>query len=176
MEYRLSFQTNREYAAHGTHFPAMVERWKEEHLQMRNQLKDIRTMAASMYSLEDCSIGMCKLIEMQDQILSLVEELEQHSEWEERELFPLLHTYLHPTTALSITRSLLVLEQDHDLAKRVVQSYVDGVNLMKVPIDLAYMQLMISELVTACLILLKHITLEEELVYPLADRILENLA
>jgi iron-sulfur cluster repair protein YtfE (RIC family) len=176
MEYRLSIQTNREYAAQGIHFPAMVERWKEEHLKMRNQLKEIRKMAASLYSLEDCSIGMCKLIEMQDQILSLVEELEQHADWEEQELFPVLHTYLHPTTALSITRSLTVLEQDHDLAKKVVQSYVDGVNGMKVPIDLEFMQLMISELVTACLILLKHITLEEELVYPLADLILENLA
>ncbi|NEW08299.1 hypothetical protein GK047_20055 [Paenibacillus sp. SYP-B3998] len=175
MEYRLSIQTNREYASHGTLFPAMVERWKEEHLQMRNQLKEIRVMAASMYSLEDCSIGMCKLIELQDRMLSLIEDLELHSEWEEMELFPLLQTYLHPTTALSISRSVTVLEQDHDLAKRVVQSYVDGVNSMRVPIDLEFLHLMTSELVTACLILLKHFTLEEELVYPLADRILENL-
>ncbi|MBD0382609.1 hemerythrin domain-containing protein [Paenibacillus sedimenti] len=176
MEYRLSIQSNREYAEWGIPFPAIVERWKEEHRQMRNQLADIRMTAVSLFSLEDCSIGMCRLIELQDRILSLIEELEQHSEWEEQELFPRLHTYLHPTTALSISRSITVLEQDHDLAKRVVQSYVDGVNGMKVPIDLEFLQLMTSELVTACLILLKHITLEEELVYPLTDQIVNNLA
>ena len=117
------------------YFPMLVERLKEEHVQMREQLSEIRTMAASLYSLEDCSIGMCKLIELQDLILSLVEELEQHSEWEEKVLFPLLQSYLHPTTALSVSRSMTVLEQDHDLAKRVVQAFVDGVNAMKVPID-----------------------------------------
>jgi len=176
MEYRLSIQTNREDAGQGASFPAIVARWKEEHQQMRGQLTEIRKTAATLYSLEDCSIGMCRLIELQDSILLLIEDLEQHSEWEEQELFPRLYTYVHPTTALSMTRSITVLEQDHDLAKRVVQSYVDGVNNMKVPIDVEFLQLMTSELVTACLILLKHITLEEELVYPLTDQILKNLA
>jgi iron-sulfur cluster repair protein YtfE (RIC family) len=158
------------------YFPLLVERLKKEHVQMREQLSEIRTMAASLYSLEDCSIGMCKLIELQDLILSLVEELEQHSEWEEKELFPLLQSYLQPTTALSVSRSMTVLEQDHDLAKRVVQVFVDGVNAMKMPIDEEFLHLMASELMTACLILLKHFTLEEELVYPLTDRIVEQLA
>lgn len=176
MNDRLSIQTNREYIVDPGNFPILVERLKEEHLQMRGQLAEIRTMAASLYSLEDCSIGMCKLIELQDLILSLVEELEQHSEWEENELFPLLQSYLHPTTALSVSRSITVLEQDHDLAKRVVQTFVDGVNTMKVPIDEEFLHVMASELMTACLILLRHFTLEEELVYPLADRIVEQLS
>jgi iron-sulfur cluster repair protein YtfE (RIC family) len=176
MKDRLSIQTNREYIADPGYFPILVERLKEEHLQMRGQLAVIRTMAASLYSLGDCSIGMCKLIELQDLILSLVEELEQHSEWEESELFPLLQSYLPQTTALSVSRSVTVLEQDHDLAKRVVQTFVDGVNAMKVPIDEEFLHVMASELMTACLILLRHFTLEEELVYPLADRIVEQLS
>lgn len=176
MNDRLSIRTNREYIMDPGYFPMLVERLKEEHVQMREQLSRIRTMAASLYSLEDCSIGMCKLIELQDLILSLVEELEQHSEWEEKELFPHLQSYLHPTTALSVSRSMTVLEQDHDLAKRVVQAFVDGVNAMKVPIDEEFLHLMASELMTACLLLLKHFTLEEELVYPLTDRIVEQLS
>lgn len=175
MNHRLSIQTKREQFADPGYFPMLVERLKEEHLQMREQLSEIRTMAASLFSLEDCSIGMCKLIELQDRILFLIEELEQHSEWEERVLFPQLQSYLHPTTALSVSRSITVLEQDHDLAKRVVQTFVDGVNAMKVPIDEEFLHLMASELSTACLILLKHFTLEEELVYPLTDRIMEQL-
>lgn len=176
MKERLSIQTNRAYTVDPGYFPMLVQRLKEEHVQMREQLSEIRTMAAALYSLEDCSIGMCKLIELQDLILSLVEELEQHSEWEEKELFPHLQAYLQPTAALSVSRSMTVLEQDHDLAKRVVQSFVDGVNAMKVPIDMAFLHLMASELMTACLILLKHFTLEEELVYPLTDRIVEQLS
>ncbi|TXK77963.1 hemerythrin domain-containing protein [Paenibacillus sp. N3.4] len=176
MDERLSIQRNGEYAANSIYFPLIVERLKEEHKQMREEISEIRKLAVSLLSLEDCSMGMCKLIELQDRILSLIEELEQHSEWEEQELFPLLQSYLHPTMALSVSRSVTVLEQDHDLAKRVVQSFVDGVNAMKVPIDLTFLQVMASELMTACLILLKHFTLEEELVYPLADGILEKLA
>ncbi|NQX67525.1 hemerythrin domain-containing protein [Paenibacillus alba] len=173
---RLSIRTNRETTLDPSYFPMLVERLKEEHLQMREQLTEIRTMAASLYSLVDCSIGMCKLIELQDRILYLVEELEQHSEWEEQDLFPQLQAYLNGAMALSFSRSITVLEQDHDLAKRVVQAFVDGVNAMKVPIDMEFLHLMASELMTACLILLKHFTLEEELVYPLIDPIVEQLS
>ncbi|UJF34604.1 hemerythrin domain-containing protein [Paenibacillus hexagrammi] len=175
MDIRLGAQAKSELAAHPAHFPAIVQRLKEEHEQMRDQLAEIRTMAVSLYSLTDCSIGMCKLIELQDRILSLVEELEQHSEWEEKELFPLLQSYFSRAKAFSIARSIIVLEQDHDLAKQVVKAYVDGVNAMRVPIDMEFLHYMTAELVRACLLLLKHFTLEEELVYPLINQILSEL-
>ncbi|WNR43442.1 hemerythrin domain-containing protein [Paenibacillus roseipurpureus] len=176
MSDRLSIQTNRAGNMNPSEFIKLAQRLKEEHVQMREQLSEIRTMAAALYVLDDCSIGMCRLIDLQDRILSLVEELEQHSEWEEQELFPNLQSYLHPTMAISVSRSVHVLEQDHDLAKKVVQSYVNGVNAMSVPIDMDFVHVMASELLTACLILLKHFTLEEELVYPLMDRIVEQIS
>ncbi|CAN7345647.1 MULTISPECIES: hemerythrin domain-containing protein [unclassified Paenibacillus] len=175
MSDRLSIQTNRADNVNPSEFRMLAQRLKEEHVQMREQLSDIRTLAAALYTLDDCSIGMCRLIELQDGILSLVEELEQHSEWEEQVLFPSLQSYLHPTMAISVSRSMHVLEQDHDLAKRVVQSYVNGVNAMSVPVDMDFVHVMASELLTACLILLKHFTLEEELVYPLIDRIMDQI-
>ncbi|MGG1551912.1 MULTISPECIES: hemerythrin domain-containing protein [Paenibacillus] len=176
MNDRLSIQTNRAGLVQQRDFRELAQRLKEEHVQMREQLAEIRATASALFSLDDCSIGMCKLIKLQDAILCLIEELEQHSEWEDQELFPSLQSYLHPTMALSVARSIIVLEQDHDLAKRVVQSYVNGVNAMRVPIDEDFLHVMASELLTACLLLLKHFTLEEELVYPLLDRIVEQIS
>lgn len=172
MENRPGAQANLQYAASPANLRAIVERLQTEHAQMRGRLTEIRVMAVSLYSLQDCSVGMCKLIELQDRILCLVEDLEQHSEWEERELFPLLQSYFHRAKAFSIARSIIVLEQDHDLAKEVVRSYVDGVNAMKVPIDLEFLHFMTTELIKACLLLLKHFSLEEEFVYPLVEQIL----
>jgi iron-sulfur cluster repair protein YtfE (RIC family) len=175
MDFKQGIHANLDYAAHPASFLSMVERLKEEHEAMQDQLKEIRTMAGEVYTLEDCTEGMCKLVRLQDRILVLIEDLDRHSEWEERELFPILQSYVNRYMKPSITPSIWVMEKDHDLAKQFVQSYIDGVNGMKAPIDRGFLKEMTSQLIQACLLLLEHFTLEEELVFPLTDQLLTDI-
>lgn len=152
-----------------------VERLKEEHESMQLQLRDIRKMADSLYLLDDCDQGMCELIDLQDRVMVLIEDLDRHSEWEQKELFPILQTYFNRYMIPSITPSIWVMEKDHELAKQFTQSFIDGVNGMKPPIDKDFLKEMTSQLIQSCLILLEHFTLEEELVFPLADQLLTDM-
>jgi iron-sulfur cluster repair protein YtfE (RIC family) len=175
MDFKQGIHTNLDYAVHPTSILSMVDRLKKEHVAMQDQLKEIRTMAGEVYMLEDCTEGMCKLVSLQDRILVLIEDLDRHSEWEERELFPILQNYFNQYMMPSITPSIRVMEKDHDLAKQFVQSYMDGVNGMKAPIDRGFLKEMTSQLIQACVLLLEHFKLEEELVFPLTDQLLTDI-
>lgn len=164
-----------DHAAHPTRFLFLVDRLKEEHAVMQIQLKEIRATAGSLYTLENCAEGACKLIELRERIMILVEDLDRHSQWEEQELFPQLQSYFNRYMMPSITPSIWVMEKDHELAKQFVQSFIDGVNDMGSPIDKIFLKEMASQLVQACLILMEHFTLEEELVFPLADQLLTDI-
>lgn len=164
-----------DYAAHPTQFLTIIERLKEEHEAMQLQLAEIRTMAGALYNETDCSKGLCKLVELQDRITVLVDELDAHAQWEEQELYPVLKTYFNRYLMPSITPSIWVMEKDHELAKLFVQSFIDGVNGAQAPIDQAFLKEMASQLIQACLILLEHFNLEEELVFPLADQLLTDI-
>ncbi|NEW05824.1 hemerythrin domain-containing protein [Paenibacillus sp. SYP-B3998] len=152
-----------------------TDRLKEEHEQLRSQLRILESNAKEVILIDDTAKGLQVLQQLRTQTAQFENELEQHSEWEEQELFPFLLTYFHRQMAPSIMPSFWVLEKDHQLGVSFIQSFNEAI--IEAPPLIVKKRLVeaASNLVQACLILNDHFTMEEQLILPLTDKVLTDL-
>lgn len=161
-------------SARPTLFVEAVDRLKAEHDELRALLYNIRNKGNGVASASTIAAARARLQELRSDVTAMMKKLQQHADWEERELFPMLSRYFHRMYAPSILPSIWVMEKDHQLAELFVQSFMESVNgyLAGQPIPVKET---VSHLVQACLILTEHLNLEEEVVYPMTEQILTDL-
>jgi regulator of cell morphogenesis and NO signaling len=152
-----------------------TERLKEEHEDLRATLKILETNAKEVILLEDSTRGLQALQELRKQTQQFMEKLEQHSDWEEQELFPFLQQYFHRQPAPSIMPSFWVLEKDHQLGISFIESFNEAVIEVSPIVVKKQLAEAASNLLQACLILNDHFTMEEQLIYPLTEKVLTDL-
>lgn len=152
-----------------------TDRLRTEHEELREKLRTIETSAKEVTLLDDSVNGMQFVQDLRNQTAQFVEELERHSEWEEQELFPFLLTYFHRQSTPSIVPSFWVLEKDHQLGMSFIQSFQEAIIEVTPLIVKKRLVEAASNLVQACLILNDHFTMEEQLVFPLTEKVLTDL-
>lgn len=152
-----------------------TDRLKEEHEQLREHLRILEVNAKEVMLLDD--VGKCLQIVQQLKLWTaqFEEKLEQHSEWEEQELFPFLMAYFHRQPVPSIRPSFWVLEKDHQLGVSFIQSFNEAVLDMTPGVVRKRLVEAASYLLQGCLIMKDHITMEEQLILPLTERVLTDL-
>lgn len=153
-----------------------VDRLKEEHAILRKKIKHLELSAKEVNLLEDLEKGHQILKKLMEETDIFVNELEQHADWEEHELFAFLHAYFQREPVPSILPSFWVLEKDHELANSFIASFHDSVN--QISNDTVGKERYVeaaSHLLQACLILNDHLTMEEQLVYSLTEQVLTDL-
>ncbi len=152
-----------------------TDRLKEEHSQLRQQLKALEHSAKEVSLLDNPAEGVQVLQQLRQQTADFVEALERHAEWEDQELFPFLLDYFHRQSAPSITPSFWVLEKDHQLAISFIQTFHETIiDLTPIVIKKQLIEAA-AHLIQACLILNDHFTMEEQLVIPLTEKVLTDL-
>ncbi|WP_161807581.1 hemerythrin domain-containing protein [Bacillus sp. FJAT-28004] len=152
-----------------------TDRLKEEHEKLRSQLRILETNAKEVILIADTAKGLQILQQLRTQTAQFENELEQHSEWEEQELFPFLLAYFHRQPAPSIMPSFWVLEKDHQLGVSFIQSFNEAVNEVTPLVNKKRLAETASHLVQACLILNDHFTMEEKLILPLTEEVMTDL-
>ena len=151
---------------------SMVERLKEEHLVL-NETVSVLYSKAVEYT-ENHNILKWRLIpHLRHEVLALMRELDDHAEWEEKELFPTLMTYTNLHNGPSIIPSIWVLEKEHDLAKQFIQPFLNicvkiffeenAAILLDLQIQ-AQINSAVTDLRQACIILQEHFRMEEDLI------------
>ncbi|MFD0698192.1 hemerythrin domain-containing protein [Paenibacillus sp. GCM10027628] len=152
-----------------------TDRLREEHDRLRQQLKVLETSAKEIGHLNDPAKGIKVLQSLRRQASEFVEALERHAEWEDQELFPFLLEYFHRQVAPSITPSFWVLEKDHQLALLFIQTFHDAVIDLTPLVVKKQLVEASAHLIQACLILKDHFAMEEQLVFPLTEKVLTDL-
>ncbi|MDD9266768.1 hemerythrin domain-containing protein [Paenibacillus sp. GCM10023248] len=152
-----------------------TDRLREEHDRLRYQLRILETSAKEVGLLNDPAKGIQVLHDLRQQTSAFVQALERHAEWEDQELFPFLQDYFDRQPVPSITPSFWVLEKDHQLALLFIQTFHEAVIDLTPLVAKKQLVEATAHLIQACLILNDHLTMEEQLVFPLAEKVLTDL-
>ncbi|MFC0212212.1 hemerythrin domain-containing protein [Paenibacillus chartarius] len=150
-------------------------RLKEEHQLLRDRIVRIQTCARSIYAELDPERSRIILEVLQLRMEDFMSQLHKHSEWEEKEVFPVIEIYNRRMFKPSITPSIWVMEKDHELADLFVASFNETVDALPMVCSVELARKAAANLDQACLILLEHLELEEELIFPLADELLTDI-
>jgi hemerythrin-like domain-containing protein len=161
--------------AHMTALSEALERLKQEHGELKLVLQDMENQAKQVELLPDKAGAMQSLLHLRLWTLAFREELERHSSWEEKELFPFLAAYFHRELSPSMIPSFWSIEKDHELADEYMQSFLRAVHMLKANPEAMGLNQAAAYLVHACRILQDHLKQEEELVFPLAEQVLTDI-
>ncbi|MFB6365455.1 hemerythrin domain-containing protein [Paenibacillus elgii] len=161
-------------SARPTRFMDAVDRLKEEHDALKIRLSAVQAKAQSVGKMKTVPEAMALLQQLREEITDFRTELDRHATWEERELFPLLCNYFNKYSGPSMMPSFWVMEKDHELAETFIDSFIESVDRLSLPTREAIRETS-SHLIQACLILNEHLNLEEDIVYPMAEQILDDI-
>ena len=152
-----------------------IDRLKEEHGELREKLRNLEVSAKELILVEDSEKGIQQIRALRVMTNQFMQELQKHSEWEEQDLFPFLLTYFHRQLEPSMTPSFWVLEKDHQLGVSFIRSFQEAIIDVTPLVVKKQLAGAAAHLVQACLILNDHFTMEEQLVFPLTERVLTDL-
>ncbi|KRF44136.1 hemerythrin domain-containing protein [Paenibacillus sp. Soil787] len=152
-----------------------TDRLRVEHEELREIVRMLETSAKELILLDDSVKGIQLVQELRKQTDQFVNELERHAEWEDQELFPFLLTYFHRQSAPSMMPSFWVLEKDHQLGMSFIQSFQEAVIEITPLVVKKRLAETAAHLLQACLILNDHFTMEEQLIFPLMEKVLTDL-
>ncbi|MCZ8514791.1 hemerythrin domain-containing protein [Paenibacillus filicis] len=152
-----------------------TKRLKEEHDALTERLDHMKALVKSVYDEKDPARSRITLKILKLRVNDFISALKEHSEWEERDVFPVIDLYFRRLMKPSITPSIWVMERDHELAVLFVNSFVDAVDALPEKSTLEQNRQTAAHLMQACLILSEHFELEEDLIYPLADEMLTDI-
>lgn len=152
-----------------------LERLKQEHGELKQVLLEMEKQAKQVESAPEQVGAMQSLLHLRLWALAFREELERHSNWEEQELFPFLASYIQRKMSPSILPSFWSLEKDHELADEHMQAFLRSVHWLKANRKAMSLKQAAAYLVQACHILQDHLAKEEQLVFPLAQQVLDDI-
>lgn len=152
-----------------------TDRLKEEHQHLRNQLKTLESHAKEVILTDDMDKGMQLIKQLSSDLTPFMCELEQHFEWEKADLFPFLVSYFNREPVPTIRPSLWVLEKDLQLSVSFIHSFNEAVHAFNPVAVKKQLAEAAAHLVQACLLLNDHFTMEEQVIFPLTEKVLMDL-
>lgn len=152
-----------------------TDRIRVEHEELRITLKMIGAGAKEVIFLDDPLKDLQLVRDLRKMTSLFVNALERHSAWEKKDLFPFLSGYLQRDAVPSILPYFRVLEKDQELGMSFIQSFQEMSKEILPLTGKKQLSEAAGHLVQACLILNDHLTMEEQLVFPLAEKVLTDL-
>ncbi|KRF44134.1 hemerythrin domain-containing protein [Paenibacillus sp. Soil787] len=151
----------------------VLGRLKDEHGALKRELDHVQEMTSHMVGMLGSEESKRLLQEIRKQMVNFMQQLEAHEHWEEAEVLPLLTGYANQGMEPTFLTSTWVLEEDHKQAERFVRSFLEYADQCK-GADSIKLKKAISLLSVACSVLSEHLLSEEEMVFPVANEMLER--
>jgi len=161
--------------AHITELSVRMERLKQEHEELKQVLAEMEIQSVQAEQETDKHRALGQLLHLRLWTLAFKEELDRHSEWEEKELFPFLNTYFHRSSLPAVTPSFWSLEKEHELAMSYMQSFLRSVHALRSDADAMRMKQAAAYLSHACRMLKAHLEKEEQVVIPMTEKVLTDM-
>ncbi|WP_248925929.1 hemerythrin domain-containing protein [Paenibacillus hamazuiensis] len=173
---RITYQSLPESgAAHLTELSLSLDRLKQEHDELMQVLVELENKAKQVEQEDDTDTAIRLLLHLRLWTHAFKEELERHSNWEEKELFPFLNRYFRRQSAPSIIASFWTMEKDHELAADYLQSFLRAVHMARRDTEIERLHQTALYLIHACRILKEHLEKEERLIFPMTEEVLTDM-
>ena len=140
---------------------------KAEHIPLNQSKANLNSMA--LQYLEETMDGEYAdaLLALRKEVQLFFDRLKVHSEKEEGILFPMMHKYIGKDSG-----PLVVMEYEHDEAKRNIVSFLEGTDFIPETISVDKFQKLVSHVREAYEILTAHFMKEEMVLFPMAEQYL----
>jgi regulator of cell morphogenesis and NO signaling len=153
-----------------TDFKDALDKLVAEHEKLKNKLVSIYKEAIAIGGDPHIASWDGHLHSLRAKVEAYMEELEEHSAWEEQNLFPLVSMY----TGKDIGPAL-VMEREHQLAVEYVRAYYSSMDGMLFPVQASEAREIITFLLQTYFILIDHFNKEEEWIMPIAEQMLIDI-
>lgn len=141
-----------------------VNRLKEEHNVLQESLQHIYALTCTVRTeINEQRLNRDIRI-LKHKTLAFKEQLDAHSMWEEKELFPMAAWYFG-----NEQDAYELMEQDHETAERSIDAFIEELDKAAVPISHDEASRMAAYLFQAYVVLTNHFREEEELLSAFED-------
>ena len=141
-----------------------LKQLKSEHPPLLEQLEKLYTLTQNIDQELNVEEDFIELIE---QVKAFKAALDSHSEREEGVLFPMMATYIGTTSG-----PIAVMEYEHDQAKTNIGSFLTNAEVTEASTE---EKKRLAELIqNAYFILTEHFSKEENVLFPMAERMLTD--
>lgn len=137
---------------------------KEEHPPLRSQMEGLFSLTQKIDKDIDIDVNFQELI---TKVKEFQAALDPHSEREEGVLFPMMGTYIGTTSG-----PIAVMEYEHDQAKAHIKSFLE--QAAGSPASPDELKKLAGYIQNAYFILTEHFNKEENVLFPMAERMLSD--
>jgi regulator of cell morphogenesis and NO signaling len=146
-----------------------LERLKQEHGPLRAQKQHLFELAQAIGGDAGVKNWKEQLLALRENVQAFINELDPHSEREEGVLFPMMAQYIGRTSG-----PIAVMEYEHDQAKQRITSFLEKTAELPETVDRESAMALADEIVQAYHILAEHFMKEENVLFPMAQRLLSD--
>lgn len=137
---------------------------KGEHPALLAQLEELYLLTQKMEQDDEIESNFSSL---QNKVTQFIAELDPHSEREEGILFPMMGAYIGTTSG-----PIAVMEYEHDQAKSKVKDFLSRAGQVRLSVE--EMKMAADLIKNAYFILTEHFSKEESVLFPMAERMLNE--
>ncbi|KJE26747.1 hemerythrin domain-containing protein [Geobacillus thermoleovorans] len=153
----------------GVELCAGLAQLKQEHGPLRVQMEQLLAFAETIGRGTEISNWREPLAELREKVESFVAALDPHSEREEGVLFPMMAEYIGRTTG-----PIAVMEYEHEQAKARLSMFLEKTTHLPETVDSEQALTLADAVIEAHHILDEHFMKEENVLFPMAERLLSD--
>jgi hemerythrin-like domain-containing protein len=153
----------------GVKLCAGLAQLKQEHGPLRVQMEQLLATAEAIGQGADDRNWREPLAELREKVESFVSVLDPHSEREEGVLFPMMAEYIGRTTG-----PIAVMEYEHEQAKARLSMFLEKAAQLPEKVDTDQALTLAGAVIEAHHILDEHFMKEENVLFPMAERLLSD--
>lgn len=140
---------------------------RQEHIPLREQMEELFQSAQKIGENPAVEDWRNDLSDLKEKAVLFEENLDPHSKREEGYLFPMMAKYIG-----SDTGPIAVMEYEHQQGKENLQAFISKAEQVTEPLDAKRAKEISSYLIEAYYILSQHFMKEENVLFPMAERML----
>ena len=171
----LSYPLDSGAEQHTAELVLAFDRLGSEHRALYGKIDDLQSAACRLQKTHELIARPDVLKQLKENTLLLLAELNDHSEWELTELFPLLTAYFQLSNRPDTATSLWMLEKDFELAAAYFRLFLNEAEQCCMHLEKNGEGGCLEQLLQACRLVKGHLQMEEETIFPLLAELPESI-
>ncbi len=144
-----------------------LQQLKAEHEPLNDQKKELFEIAQKISQNKEVENWKDALLNLREKVQAFIDHLDPHSEREEGVLFPMMAEYIGRTSG-----PIAVMEYEHDQAKRNIAAFLEQTATLSEVVDSETAKQLAFYVINAYHILTEHFMKEENVLFPMAEKLL----
>lgn len=161
-------------AARMSNLVSMLVQLRSEHSKLLQMVGEMEETAYRSDRMPDVLTVAFEMRRVKQQLISFMQELEDHTAWEADELMPLIDNYLQGKQKPVPTDSLWGGEKDRELATAYFEAFLQRLDEFGTPPHAGMVAEAVDCFIQGCILLKEHFRIEEQSVIPFVEQILKD--